>query len=1000
MRTLGRRQLKYRKQLQQIRRHGAVNCQWMACASATKAAEFFTSTSGAVTIDTATVRGGNAASFKLNSGAAPTDAIMFKSGVIGDAGYRGSAWYYFPSFSYAANNEVTIMHSDDGATNTLLTVALHLFSGGSPNFSFFAPSSTGSSTFSYGPLSTNTWYRVSWAYYWQANTAWAIYYYVNGSLAGTFTNSLGQLLPGPHSYFYPFELYGTPSSWTNFVMYCDEAYVDNGIDYADPGGGNPLGVTAKQAASVATSGFSVVGSGTATSVVSERPINTANYMQHNAVADVTETYNLQTAAQGDNNISSATILAHTAWVSAASSVAGTGTPKMIDSGTETALTLSTSPVIYPIIVTSATYPTTIGMRSANAAAPISKNLGAVNASASGQTVINCPSGSGTFNVNTGDTIMMLCSAYPTTTTITLAQASGTAVISSISTPVICNNGNSHMYAAYATVTAGGSFQLKATLSAAGAPCIVIWVAYKNVNSVAQNVQGTGNTGTTESLSLTTTVAGSSAVILTNCLATVGLTAGANTTADQSRQQSGTASYSAFMGSATTAAGAAGSTLTLNVGQPNNAVWAAVIFELTSTPVATNLYECGMMVAYAVPPAPPTSSGTATFRFTNTGVSKADKVASGTASFKFTTSGSGRADFTGHATATFTLTATGKGRADDTGHGAATFQFTVTAIGRADIIGNGAATLRFNVSAVGRADMVAHGTASFQLQATGSGKADKVAHGTAAFSFSVHATARADATGHGTGTFRMTAAGVGISGISGSGSGNAHMTMAAHATSQAISISHGNATVTFNAPGVGRADVQAHGTGSFSFTAAGHAGEDGVAHGAASFSITASAHARMDFTGHGASAFRFNVAGHSQIAASHGTAAFSIAASGVGRADFTGSGAAAFTITAAGQSAYLPPGTGSGFAAFSMTATGRTLSRGKATFSFQTIGYAILPSEQAPWYTPARPDNIALPPDLRPDQTGKIIEPVNAGPDRRPDPAVPAVPRRPDQFQRM
>ncbi len=93
-------------------------------------------------------------------------------------------------------------------------------------------------------------------------------------------------------------------------------------------------------------------------------------MSEAATADVQQNYTLQTAAVGDTNIAGFGLIARTAWIYAKQNTAAQGTPKLMDNGSESAITLTTSAAIYTVTTDSASYPSNaagIGMRSSNSA---------------------------------------------------------------------------------------------------------------------------------------------------------------------------------------------------------------------------------------------------------------------------------------------------------------------------------------------------------------------------------------------------------------------------------------------------------------------------------------------------------------------------------------------------------------------------------------------------------------------------------------------------------
>ena len=84
------------------------------------------------------------------------------------------------------------------------------------------------------------------------------------------------------------------------------------------------------------------------------------------VPQTQDNYTLQTASQGDADIGGGTIVSRMAWISAKASTGSSGTPQIIDNGSGTDITLTTSYSLFTLITDSASYPSNaagIGMRS-------------------------------------------------------------------------------------------------------------------------------------------------------------------------------------------------------------------------------------------------------------------------------------------------------------------------------------------------------------------------------------------------------------------------------------------------------------------------------------------------------------------------------------------------------------------------------------------------------------------------------------------------------------
>ncbi|HEY6020913.1 MAG TPA: right-handed parallel beta-helix repeat-containing protein, partial [Candidatus Paceibacterota bacterium] len=148
-------------------------------------------------------------------------------------------------------------------------------------------------------------------------------------------------------------------------LYMSDIYIDNGSDLTDPA----YYSTAKQYASQdspAVHGFtSKVGSFTNNwDGVSNRPADNAQAWRENGATQQTETYLLQAASAGDEDISGATIVGWQAWVIARTYVSS-GTAKLVDNGVDVDVNLTTTANDYTHWTTSDTYPSSgaFGMKS-------------------------------------------------------------------------------------------------------------------------------------------------------------------------------------------------------------------------------------------------------------------------------------------------------------------------------------------------------------------------------------------------------------------------------------------------------------------------------------------------------------------------------------------------------------------------------------------------------------------------------------------------------------
>ena len=133
------------------------------------------------------------------------------------------------------------------------------------------------------------------------------------------------------------------------ATYLDDIYVDDSNALTDPG---DIRVTAKLPASTNTAAFdATVGNGN----VNERALSETNGMRDTSVLGHQQNYTLETAAAGDVDLTGATLVARSAWIWAKITVASV-LAKIMDNGTETGVTLTTTPALYTLITDSASYP--------------------------------------------------------------------------------------------------------------------------------------------------------------------------------------------------------------------------------------------------------------------------------------------------------------------------------------------------------------------------------------------------------------------------------------------------------------------------------------------------------------------------------------------------------------------------------------------------------------------------------------------------------------------
>lgn len=156
-------------------------------------------------------------------------------------------------------------------------------------------------------LAVNTWYRISFGYVINAIDDLDIKVYVNGvqELSITAADTDGAATFSDLNYGWH-----TPPG-NNKSCWFDQIYIDDGDDLSDTG--NML-ITAKLPAAVNENTWDTTGTG----AINERPVSFTNYRQQLGGPD-RQTYTLQTAAVGDIDISSETLLGYMGWAIAATS---------------------------------------------------------------------------------------------------------------------------------------------------------------------------------------------------------------------------------------------------------------------------------------------------------------------------------------------------------------------------------------------------------------------------------------------------------------------------------------------------------------------------------------------------------------------------------------------------------------------------------------------------------------------------------------------------------
>ncbi len=331
-----------------------------AGSNATGGLEFYTSTTGTVATDTVVSRLSDPRSIKCTCDGSGNPSYAEKDSIMADAGRRMSQHYYFDTLPDNAADATTgraIWSLRTAAAASVFGVALR---------STGVLTITGGGTFKAGtnPISAAVFTRISVSYVITNTTTFTIKVYVNGNIEITATGADFTLAAttGVHVRIgWPIAV---AAGMANKVCHFSDVYVDNGTDLEDVcQSGTQRGVTWKAPTAVNTGGYdTTIGTG----AVNEVPISLTNGMEELATSNVQQNYNLQGPTAGNRDISNATIVSRTAWMWAKATTGSSGTPKIMDNGTETAVVLTTSPALYTVITDGTVYPTNaagIGQRS-------------------------------------------------------------------------------------------------------------------------------------------------------------------------------------------------------------------------------------------------------------------------------------------------------------------------------------------------------------------------------------------------------------------------------------------------------------------------------------------------------------------------------------------------------------------------------------------------------------------------------------------------------------
>lgn len=311
---------------------------------------FYTTTNGTISSSTTHVNTGPRAILCDTGSPAATSAAQAPTGILADAGRRVSFWVYITA-APAASNTIASTVTSGGS----LVWSVNLNTDRTVSWLMVGATAATSGT----AIALNTWTRVTISYTITNTTTFRLDLYLDGvnqgsATAGTATRT------GTSA----FQFRVNSALGTNYQVWFDDLYIDDGADYSDPG---DIRVTAKRPnANGATNNYDTSttttnsGYGTGNSIyVNERALATTGQRRHNANSGPrVENFNIENAATGDVNLTSATIVARSSWVHAS----GVSTDTIYDNGSASvpSTAISGTAGIRWLLTTSATYPSTSG----------------------------------------------------------------------------------------------------------------------------------------------------------------------------------------------------------------------------------------------------------------------------------------------------------------------------------------------------------------------------------------------------------------------------------------------------------------------------------------------------------------------------------------------------------------------------------------------------------------------------------------------------------------
>jgi hypothetical protein len=319
---------------------------------------FWTTKNGTPIIATDFVHGGHIKSIQFVPNA--NNNLVTATGTLADAGSRVSFYFYISALPNATHTIVALVDS-----SVLSVVKLRLTSAGVLQLTDSANLSLGSDG---ATLSTGVWYRISIACTVASTTVNEFRVFVDSVSSISVTNATLTRVDLSR-----FQIGSIGSNLTSDYRSSDH-YIDNSSSLTDTG---DIWVTAKRPnANGTTNGFTTqigvsgsrYGSGHSPQV-NERALSTTNgWAMVGAGAAVTEQYNIESAATGDIDISTYTIVGSVGWVYC-SSLAGSTINVLLD-GQSYSQAITSTNTMYLKVSNKLTYPvgtgTDIGIQTSTA----------------------------------------------------------------------------------------------------------------------------------------------------------------------------------------------------------------------------------------------------------------------------------------------------------------------------------------------------------------------------------------------------------------------------------------------------------------------------------------------------------------------------------------------------------------------------------------------------------------------------------------------------------